>query len=587
MTTRLTRRRFLLVVTSTAGVGLAAACAPISPPAPAATSAPSAPAAAASPATAAAPPATSKPIAPVAAASPAAVASPVAAVASPGASPVASAPGASPVAAAPKPSTANPNAKKGGTLTFARTADINSFNPTMLQPGHYPFLRALYNTPVRYDQTLNPQADLAETFELSPDGKTFKMTLKKGVQFHSGRELTAEDVAFTIDWFRDPKNSSPVRSAVDLVKKVDTPDKYSVTLGFDAPNPGIYDMLDLLFIVDKGSVDQFANAGNGTGPFKLAQYTPGDMARFVPNPNYFESGKPYLNEYVVKVTPDAQTMAIQLESGATDVIWIPNYNDLVRLGQDARFQTSPGAPGAFFWDVAVNTSVPDLSDKRVRQAISYVIDRERYAKTIMLGLVPPTSLNVPQTSWAYFKDLEGAHARNIDKAKQLMADAGKSAGFDLVLLTSSKRAAGMGELAQILQNDLAQINIRAKIEDVEVAVYEPRSRESQFDLSCHSYGRANKDPGTLYTGAIAWFPKGSWTKIDDPAYAAQIQKAGSLVDRAARIPEYRKLQEYVLDQSFTIPVCEQPRAFAWNKKVQDFAVTLDNIPYVGDIWLNS
>ena len=65
------------------------------------------------------------------------------------------------------------------------------------------------------------------------------------------------------------------------------------------------------------------------------------------------------------------------------------------------------------------------------------------------------------------------------------------------------------------------------------------------------------------TGAIAWFPKGSWTKIDDPAYAAQIQKAGSLVDRAARIPEYRKLQEYALDQCFTIPVCEQPRAFGW------------------------
>jgi peptide/nickel transport system substrate-binding protein len=584
MTIRLTRRRFLLVAASAAGIGLAAACAPISPPAPAATSAPTVPAAGASPA-AAAPAATSKPIAPVAAASPATAASPVAASASPGASPAAS-PVRSGGAPAANPAAANPNAKKGGTLTFARTADIQSFNPTMLQPGHYPFLRALYNTPVRYDQTLNPRADLAETFALSPDGKTFTMTLKKGVQFHSGRELTAEDVAFTIEWFRDPKNASPVRSAVDLVKKVDTPDKYSVTLTFDAPNPGVYDMLDLLFVVDKGSVDQFSNAANGTGPFKLAQYTPGDMARFVSNPNYFESGKPYLNEYVVKVTPDAQSMAIQLESGATDVIWIPNFNDLVRLGQDARFQTSPGAPGAFFWDVAVNTSVPDLSDKRVRQAISYVIDRERYAKTIMLGLVPPTSLNVPQTSWAYFKDLEGAHARNIDKAKQLMADAGKSAGFDVVLLTSSKRGAGMGELAQILQNDLAQINIRARIEDVEVAVYEPRSREAQFDLACHSYGRANKDPGTLYTGAIAWFPKGSWTKIDDPVYAAQIQKAGSLVDRAARIPEYRKLQEYVLDQSFTIPVCEQPRAFAWNKKVQDFAVTLDNIPYVGDVWLN-
>jgi peptide/nickel transport system substrate-binding protein len=144
----------------------------------------------------------------------------------------------------------------------------------------------------------------------------------------------------------------------------------------------------------------------------------------------------------------------------------------------------------------------------------------------------------------------------------------------------------MGELAQIFQNDLAQIGIRARIEDTEVAVYEPRSREGQFDLKIHSYGRANKDPGTLYTGAIAWFPKGSWTKIDDPAYAEMIQKAGSLVDREARKAEYRKLQEHVLEESFTIPVCEQPRAFAWNNRVKDFAVTLDNIPYVGDVWLD-
>lgn len=568
MTTKLTRRRFLHATAGAMGIGLMTACAPIAPPAPTAAPAATAPA---GPAPTTAPAATSKPIAPVAAPAPTQAA---AATAAPTA------------AAAPTPQPAvKTGPRRGGTLTFARTSEIQNFNPTFINPGHYPFLRALYNTPVRYDQHVNPVPDLAESFELSQDGLSLRLQLRKGVQFHSGRELTAEDVTFTLDWFRDPKNSSPVRAAVNLVKTVETPDKHTVILGFEAPNPGVFDMLDLLFIVDKTTVDQFANGGGGTGPFKLAEYRPGDVARFTPNPNYFESGKPYLDEYILKQVPDAQAMAIQLESGATDIIWIPNYNDLVRLGQDPRFQTSPGAPGAFFWDIAVNTSVPNLSDKRVRQAISYAVDRERFARTVMLGLVEPTSLNVPKTSWAYFPDLEGKHARNIDTAKQLMAEAGKSAGFEVVLLTSSKRAAGMGELAQILQNDLAQIGIRARIEDVEVAVYEPRSREGQFDLKIHSYGRANKDPGTLYTGAIAWFPKGSWTKIDDPEYAAMIQKAGSLVEREARKAEYRKIQEHVLDQCFTIPICEQPRAFAWNKRVKDFAVTLDNIPYVSDVWV--
>ena len=579
--TTLSRRRFLHATASVVGLGLATACAPISPASPTAAPAAKAPAGAA-PTTA--PAATSKPIAPVAAL--AATTAPATQAAAPAAgTPAVAAPTAVVAAPTAQPA-AKPAAKRGGTLTFARTSEIQNFNPTYINPGHYPFLRALYNTPVRYDQNVNPVPDLAESFELSKDGLSLKLVMRKGVQFHSGRELTAEDVTFTLDWFKEPKNGSPIRAAVGLVKKVETPDTHTVILGFDAPNPGVFDMLDLLFIVDKTTVDQFANTGGGTGPFKLAEYRPGDIARFVRNPSYFESGKPYLDEFILKQVPDAQAMAIQLESGATDVIWIPNYNDLVRLGQDSKFQTSPGAPGAFFWDIAVNTSVPNLSDKRVRQAISYAVDRERFAKTIMLGLVEPTSLNVPRTSWAYFADLEGRHARNVDKAKQLMAEAGHSAGFEAVLLTSSKRAAGMGELAQIVQNDLAQIGIKARIEDVEVAVYEPRNQESRFDLSMHSYGRANKDPGTLYTGAIAWFPKGSWTKIDDPAYAEMIVKAGSVVDREARKVEYRKISEHVLDQCFTIPICEQPRAFAWNTRVKDFAVTLDNIPIVSDVWMD-
>ena len=559
---KLSRRRFLRATVGVGGLGLAAACAPITPPSPTLV-APDAKATA--PAQA---PAPTKPTAPVAA-----TPAPTAAT------------GASTAAPTPQPA-ASAAVKRGGTLTFIRTAEIQNFNPTFINPGHYPFLRALYNTPVRYDQNVNPVPDLTEKFELSGDGLSLKLELRKGVQFHSGRELVADDVTFTLEWFRDPKNSSPVRAAVDLVKRVETPDKHTVVLGFNAPNPGVFDMLDLLFIVDKDSVDTFSNTGVGTGPFKLAEYRPGDVARFVPFKEYWETGKPYLDEFVLRQVPDAQAMAIQLESGAADVIWLPTFNDLARFGQDPRFQTSPGAPGAFFFDIAVNTSVPDLSDKRVRQAISYVVDRERFTRTALQGIVEPTSLPVPKTSWAYFPDLEGIHKRDVDKAKQLMAEAGKSAGFEVVLLTSSKRAAGMGELAQILQNDLAQIGIRAKIEDVEVAVYEPRSREGVFDLKIHSYGRANKDPGTLFTGAIAWFPKGSWTKIDDPVYAAMIERAGSLVDREQRKAEYRKIIEHVLDQCFTIPICEQPRAFAWRSQVKDFAVTLDNIPIVSDVWLD-
>ncbi len=430
------RRRFLRAAVGAAGVGLAAAaCAPIAPAAPTA-----------APAGQAAPPATSKPIAPSAAgaASPAAGPSP-----------------AAPAAAKPAPQAAQGAIKRGGTLTFMRTAELQSFNPAELNPGSYPMLRALYNSLVRYDQNINPNPDLAERFELASDGQSIRLELRRGVKFHSGREVTAEDVRFSVDWFKDAKNGSPIRGAALEVVRLETPDPYTVVLGFDQPNPGVYDMLDLLFILDQSVVDRIAQTDAGTGPFRVAEYRPNDQTRFVPFADYWDRGKPYIDDFILKPSSDSQSMALQLEAGAVDVMWNPAYPDLVRFGRDPRFVTSAGAPGASIFDIAVNTSRPDLNDKRVRQAISYAVDRERFTRTVLQGLVEPSSLPVPKTSWAYFPDLEGRHARDIDKAKQLMAQAGKAAGFDVVLLTSGKRAAGYTELAQILQSDLAQIGIRA------------------------------------------------------------------------------------------------------------------------------
>jgi len=135
--TKLSRRTFLRATAGVAGLGLAAACAPIAPPA-APTAAPAAPAP------------TAKPIAPVAQA--------------PTQAPAAAAPTAAPVAAAPTAAPAAPAGsaiKRGGTFTLMRVADIQTFNPTELAPSSYPFLRALYNSPVRYDQNVNPMPDLA------------------------------------------------------------------------------------------------------------------------------------------------------------------------------------------------------------------------------------------------------------------------------------------------------------------------------------------------------------------------------------------------------------------------------------------
>jgi peptide/nickel transport system substrate-binding protein len=554
----ITRRGLMSILAGGAVLGLASACGGGTPPAQKA------------PATPAAPPPTPKPISPQA---PAAAPSP-----SPGASP---APASKPAATAPAPT-----GKRGGALTFLRTAEQRGFNPAFLQPGSYPLHRALYNALLRYDLNLNVVPELAEKYELAKDGLSIKLDLRKGVKFHSGREFTADDVEFSVKWFTDPKHNSAVRGQAGLVKQIDKPDKHTVVLRFDKPHVGIFDLLDVMFVLDQTQADKINQVDAGTGPFKVTDFRPGELVRMTPFAEYWEKGKPLIDEYIVKPAADAQAMAVQLEAGAADVIWIPTYQDLVRFSKDSKFQTSNGAPGAFIWDIAVNTSFQHLSDKRVRQAVSYILDRERFAQTVMQGLVQPTSLPFPKSSWAYPADLEGRHKRDVDKAKQLMAAAGKAEGFEVRILTSSKTAAGHGELAQMLQANLQEINIKSRIEDVEPALLATRSQSSDFEFMTHSYGRANKDPQTLFTGAIAWYPKGSWTKFESADYSKLLDEAGSTVDRDQRKPIYRKICELLLDESFTIPICEQPRAFVYRSNVRDFQVSLDNIPYAGDVWLD-
>ncbi len=123
-------------------------------------------------------------------------------------------------------------------------------------------------------------------------------------------------------------------------------------------------------------------------------------------------------------------------------------------------------------------------------------------------------------------------ARSSPNYTRLVAEPGKPAGFDVVRLASTKRGTGQGELAQIMQYDLCETVGRSQDRQrLGRAVLRGAEPERAFDVMVHSYSQANKDSVTLLTGAIAWFPKGIWTRIDNPVYAELIEKAGSLVDR--------------------------------------------------------
>src|SRR5689334_16519494 len=173
--------------------------------------------------------------------------------------------------AAPKP-TGSGQAKPGGTLRSAIVGDLPSIDGQQSLPGINVTVGNAYEQLARYGDNLTPQPLLAESWDLSTDGKEIKVNLRKGVQFHDGREFTSDDVKYSLLRLRDPKIAAIVGPAAiqsSWWTGVDTPDKSTIILKSEMPRPGVFDFLQTFTIVDKNTMEgpDAKTKANGTGPF--------------------------------------------------------------------------------------------------------------------------------------------------------------------------------------------------------------------------------------------------------------------------------------------------------------------------------
>ena len=560
----LSRRDFLMLGAASAAVVLSQACAQ------------QAPAAKPTSAPAAAPPTQAAP----------AVPTPTSAAQVPAVNVGLAAPTAAPTQAAAQ--AAKPaGAKKGGTFTVAKPTPMREFDPFQVGPGHYTWIRAFWNTPVRYDAQLNPQPELAESWAFSPDNLEMTLHLRHGVKFHSGREFNSSDVKATVE-FASGDALASLQGMYQTIKEVATPDPYTAVLKFDKVQPGIFDMLDGLYIIDKETIDQRTKTAVGTGPYKMAKYTPNDSVETVAFSDYWEAGKPYIEKFIVRQIPDLSAMAINLESGVVDAAWNVNYPDLTRLRDTGKFTMDLGAPGAFKFSLELNCKRAPLDNKKVRQALAWATDRKRFCETGLYSLVPPTPLLWPEHSWAYFKDLESSMGFDLEKAKQLLAESGVPNGFDLEILGASGTGPGHGPLMQIIQSDLKKLGINATIADLDVSQTDDRRNKADYQATIHTFGRGNRDPGSVFVGTKSLYSakEGGWTNIDSAEYDRLRAELQSTLDREPRKATARKLQELLFDECFNNPVAYQPRAWLLAPYVKGLAYNMDNTPFVADMWLD-
>jgi peptide/nickel transport system substrate-binding protein len=547
MATRLSRRQALSILALGSSAALLAACGPTVPTANPTSAAP----AAATPAGAATTPqAASAPATPQAASAP-----------------------ATPQAAADQP-------RSGGTLRFAQTANPVSIDGNSIAGGGSETAWLVFDRLTTYDQNLKPQPMLAESWDISPDYKSFKLNLRKGVQFHSGREMTSDDVKYTILRLRDSTVGSGILAGFsNWFSAIDTPDKYTVTLTADASRPTFFDAIELFNIVDKDNVEgpEAKSKIIGTGPFTFVEWQNGDHFTVAKNKNYWQSGRPYVDQ-IISYVRDQQTMDLQLESNALDVIKIPNVDDFVRLKADPTYQAIVHPASGTFFEVGFNTKRPPFDDKRVRQAFNYAMDRKRFADTIWHGTATPIDLPWSSTSPAFDATKNGVYTYDLDKAKSLLSQAGVT-GLETGVLVNGIGAPQVLAFSQIFQASLAQIGVKLNIQNVEPAVWVDTLINKKPDytgLWAGSDQIAQLSPSTLFQLSPGWRLDNNHSNFVDPMWTDLVNTSLSEVDPVKQKDLYGRLNDYILDQSFTVAIATYPFTILMRSNVKGTTYLLHN-----------
>jgi peptide/nickel transport system substrate-binding protein len=446
--------------------------------------------------------------------------------------------------------------KTGGTLRFGTAADIANLGFGSIS---FEILQGLYDPVLSYDDKLQPVASLAESWELSSDLTQIKLNLRRGVQFHTGRELTSDDIAYNLERTKDPTRSYTIQS-VGLAKSwtSQTPDKYTVILSSDKPRIGVFDFLTQLWIADKDTLQgpDAANKAVGTGPFTFVEWIQGDHVSFTRNKNYWQSGRPYLNGYQVAITKDPQAMMVRLEAGALDFVNYPQTSDALRLTSDPRYQVLPAYDLGFIYAIWINVAAPPFDKKEVRQAMNYALDRQRFVDTTLGGLVgPPRDLPWPPQSPASEPGKNTTYTFDLDKASSLLKSAGVSDFTAELNYVTAGPIQEFTQLAQIYQGDLAKIGVNLNIQPMDNGTWSDTAVKAAYKGMAigmpSGFGGQDATSG-LQTGAFG--AANAFSNFKDDTYTQLVQSAGSETDVARRKQLYAQINDIILEQTFTMPV---------------------------------
>jgi peptide/nickel transport system substrate-binding protein len=450
----------------------------------------------------------------------------------------------------------------GEALTVQTTAEPPGLDLTQT-PASATATVVFYNVQealVKVDQHGKLVPWLAERWS-TPDPLTYVFALKKGVRFHNGREVTAEDVKFVLERARDPATKHPHARHYEDIRTIQVQDPHSLTITLQRPNAMfLYNLARQGSVVyPREAVEQQKSRPVGTGPFVLDRWDRGDRIVLRRNPDYHVKGLPRLERVTFRFIPDANAALAALQAGDIDVLAFglgPESVEVVRR--------TPGLQliqGETTNDVilALNNSRKPFTDVRVRRAIALAVDKREVVNGAMFGLGRILGSNVDPLN-PYFVDVAGAMPHDPARARQLLAEAGYPNGFDAVIKVTPQYPYTV-RTGEVLAGQLARSGVRARLEQVEWGQWLDRVyRNADYDMTIIGHAEA-WDAGNYAN------PK-YYYRYDSPRFQAVFREAETTLDDARRRALYAELQRIMVDEAPVVWLYCFPRLVAAKQGVQ-------------------
>jgi dipeptide transport system substrate-binding protein len=461
------------------------------------------------------------------------------------------------------------------TLVYCSEGSPENFTPALNTTGtSFDAARPVYDRLTHFKRgSTEVEPGLAESWTVSPDGKTYTFTLRKGVKFHAvpgftpSRDFNADDVLFSFErqWKADHPYAKVSGGKYDYfadmglkddLESLEKVDAHTVKMVLKKPNVTMLPNLAMDFaaihsaeyaesLAKANRKEQFDQVPVGTGAFRFVVYQKDAVIRYKAHPAYWGE-KAMVDDLVFAITPDATARYAKLKAGECHVMGYPRPADLAEMKKDPKLQvTSMPGLNIAYW--SFNTAKPPFDRKEVRQAFSMAIDKAAILRDVYLGAGTSAKNLIPPTLWGY-NDKVAEWPHDPAKAKELLAKAGVKTPLEVDLWYMPVQRPynpNAKRMAEMMQADLAKIGVNAKLVTYEWGEYRKRMQQGEHMTGMLGWNGDNGDPDNFFFlhGCDAARPGGqNLSKWCHKPFDERLEKARSLTDNKARAKLYEEMQ---------------------------------------------